>query len=298
MSRMLSGVRSTRAREVIISLTYNEVAPLAPPCSSPSRPYSRHSRRKARLVMPAIGARTTGDSMVWRPICNGGSSGVAVGLVWEEVTAVMARPVSHLLLDWPNECPRQRRRPAGRARPARTARPARRPVEPHRDARPDRAGAVCRGAPARRDPRRPRRRAGRSPGAGRAPPAARGVVPWRPRCGVLGSRTTAGSWSTTRGRGSPLPVRGGCCAGSVRVTCGCSTAGSPRGSRPVARRRPPRPPSRWAGSLHAQARSRSSTRRPPPRWLATGCSSMPVPPNGSPVPPSRSTRSPATSRVP
>jgi len=45
---MLSGVRSTRARLVIISLTYNPA------------PYSRHRRRNAVFVMPAIGASTTG----------------------------------------------------------------------------------------------------------------------------------------------------------------------------------------------------------------------------------------------
>jgi hypothetical protein len=50
MSRIDSGVRSTRAREVIISLTYNPA------------PYSRHSLRNAVFVMPAMGARTTGES--------------------------------------------------------------------------------------------------------------------------------------------------------------------------------------------------------------------------------------------
>ena len=62
MSRIVSGVRSTSARVVTISDTYRLVAPDAPPASRPAVPYSRHSRRKARLVMPAIGASTTGDS--------------------------------------------------------------------------------------------------------------------------------------------------------------------------------------------------------------------------------------------
>ena len=50
MRRIDSGVRSTSAREVIISLTYRPA------------PNSRHSRRNAVLVMPAIGASTTGTS--------------------------------------------------------------------------------------------------------------------------------------------------------------------------------------------------------------------------------------------
>ena len=60
MSRMVSGVRSTSARDVIISLTY-----------SPA-PYSRHSRRKAVFVMPAIGASTTGASRAIGPIDSAG----------------------------------------------------------------------------------------------------------------------------------------------------------------------------------------------------------------------------------
>src|SRR5690606_32724699 len=79
MRRIVIGVRSTRAREVIISLTYSEVAPEAPPAASPSAPYWRHSRRNARLVMPAIGARTTGEPMVNRPSCSGGSTGAGAG---------------------------------------------------------------------------------------------------------------------------------------------------------------------------------------------------------------------------
>src|SRR5690606_25513925 len=49
-SRIVFGVRSTSARDVIISLTY-----------SPA-PNSRHKRRNAVFVMPAIGASTTGTS--------------------------------------------------------------------------------------------------------------------------------------------------------------------------------------------------------------------------------------------
>ncbi len=66
MIRSDSGVRSTRARDVTISATYSPA-----PCS-------RHSRRKARLVTPAIGARTTGVSMVSGPRRSGGSRSVVV----------------------------------------------------------------------------------------------------------------------------------------------------------------------------------------------------------------------------
>ncbi len=58
---MLSGVRSTSARLVIISLTYS------PP------PYSRHSRRNAVFVIPAIGASTTGTSSAMGPMFSVGS---------------------------------------------------------------------------------------------------------------------------------------------------------------------------------------------------------------------------------
>src|SRR5690606_23841076 len=50
ISRIVFGVRSTRARVVIISLTYRPA------------PYSRHRRRNAVFVIPAIGASTTGTS--------------------------------------------------------------------------------------------------------------------------------------------------------------------------------------------------------------------------------------------
>src|SRR5690242_21335111 len=96
MRRIVSGVRSTRALEVIISLTYKDVAPLASPASSPSSPYSRHSLRKARLVMPAMGASTTGDSMVWRPICSGGRTafGAVVVVRSEEHTSELQSHVN------------------------------------------------------------------------------------------------------------------------------------------------------------------------------------------------------------
>ena len=58
--RMDSGLRSTRARAVTISVTYR------PP------PYSLQRRRKALLVTPAIGARTTGVSTVSLPSFRGG----------------------------------------------------------------------------------------------------------------------------------------------------------------------------------------------------------------------------------
>src|SRR6187431_3134359 len=50
MRRSVVALRSTSARVVIISLTY-----------SPA-PYSRHRRRNAVFVIPAIGASTTGAS--------------------------------------------------------------------------------------------------------------------------------------------------------------------------------------------------------------------------------------------
>src|SRR5690554_2806717 len=58
MSRIDTGVRSTRARLVIISLTYRPA------------PNSRHKRRNAVLVIPAMGARTTGTSSSSGPILN------------------------------------------------------------------------------------------------------------------------------------------------------------------------------------------------------------------------------------
>ena len=76
-----------------ISATYRLLAPDAPPISSPAVPYSRHSRRNARFVMPAIGARTTGESMTWRPMCSGGSTGVEVGAVVTDMAPpILARP--------------------------------------------------------------------------------------------------------------------------------------------------------------------------------------------------------------
>jgi hypothetical protein len=53
--RIVFGLRSTRARVVTISHTYRPA-----PCS-------RHSRRNAMLVIPAIGASTTGGSISYGP---------------------------------------------------------------------------------------------------------------------------------------------------------------------------------------------------------------------------------------
>ena len=62
MRRMLSGVRSTRARLVIISETYRPA------------PYSRHSLRNAVFVIPAIGASTTGTLSSSEPIFSGAAA--------------------------------------------------------------------------------------------------------------------------------------------------------------------------------------------------------------------------------
>jgi len=70
MIRSDSGVRSTNAREVTISATYS------PP------PFSRHSRRNAALVMPAIGASTTGVSTTSEPMRSGGRTRVAEVVTW------------------------------------------------------------------------------------------------------------------------------------------------------------------------------------------------------------------------
>src|SRR6218665_385890 len=67
MSRIDSGVRSTNALLVIISLTYRPA------------PNSRQSRRNAVFVIPAIGASTTGISSGRGPMCRGtGGSAEAV----------------------------------------------------------------------------------------------------------------------------------------------------------------------------------------------------------------------------
>src|SRR5450759_4691400 len=75
MIRSDSGLRSTSAREVTISATYS------PP------PFSRHSRRNAALVIPAIGASTTGVSTTIRPMRSGGRTRVS-----EVVTRVILPP--------------------------------------------------------------------------------------------------------------------------------------------------------------------------------------------------------------
>src|SRR6218665_465272 len=68
MSRIDSGVRSTNALLVIISLTYRPA------------PNSRQSRRNAVFVIPAIGASTTGISSGRGPMGRGaGGSGEAGG---------------------------------------------------------------------------------------------------------------------------------------------------------------------------------------------------------------------------
>ena len=71
MSRIVSGLRSTSAREVTISLTYRLLAPLAPPAVRPSDPYSRHRRRKEALVTPAMGASSTGVGTTSGPMRSG-----------------------------------------------------------------------------------------------------------------------------------------------------------------------------------------------------------------------------------
>src|SRR3954466_1475 len=77
MSRIVSGARPTSARVVIISLTYS------PP------PYSRHSVRNGWLVMPAIGASTTGGDTTNGPMRSAVAlAGVVV------VAAGVTRPLS------------------------------------------------------------------------------------------------------------------------------------------------------------------------------------------------------------
>ena len=75
MSCIDTGVRSTSAREVIISHTY-----------SPA-PYSRQSRRYAMFVMPAIGASTTGTSTSMGPMRRGFRGACVI---------VIAPPSSHV----------------------------------------------------------------------------------------------------------------------------------------------------------------------------------------------------------
>src|SRR5690348_6661150 len=69
MSCSVFALRSTSARVVIISLTNS---PPAWPGSRAGAMASRHKRRKAVLVMPAIGARTTGGSATTRPESRSG----------------------------------------------------------------------------------------------------------------------------------------------------------------------------------------------------------------------------------
>ena len=60
ISCMVFSLRSTSARVVIISLTNRPLPPLN----------SLHSVRKGALVIPAMGARTTGGVTVCGPICR------------------------------------------------------------------------------------------------------------------------------------------------------------------------------------------------------------------------------------
>ena len=84
----------------------------------------------------------------------------------------------------------------------------------------------------------------------------------RRRDGVSGP--TPPSSCTTRAAGRPRRACGGCCDGSVTTSSACSTAASPRGSRPVARsrpvrtRRPCRRRPRWR-----RGRARCRRSRPP-----------------------------------
>lgn len=68
ISCMVFSLRSTSARVVIISLTNRPLPPLN----------SRHSVRNGALVIPAIGASTTGGATVCGPMRNG----AAVGWGW------------------------------------------------------------------------------------------------------------------------------------------------------------------------------------------------------------------------
>src|SRR5687767_11725202 len=82
--RSVFELRSTRARVVTISHTYSperlgfasaQLVP-RPDVGSPA-PCSRQSRRKAAVVMPAVGASTTGGSAAYGPMDNGTSSRMA-----------------------------------------------------------------------------------------------------------------------------------------------------------------------------------------------------------------------------
>ena len=68
------GVRSTRARDVTISATYSPA-----PCS-------RHRRRNARFVTPAIGASTTGVWTSIGPMRRGGSTAPGAMGAWAAVS--------------------------------------------------------------------------------------------------------------------------------------------------------------------------------------------------------------------
>src|SRR5215218_2025682 len=92
---MDSGVRSTRARDVTISLTYSPAPVLDPADVTPARSSaapasSRHSCRNATLVMPAIGARTTGVPIRCGPMASPGASDVATAAGADAVRVMQA----------------------------------------------------------------------------------------------------------------------------------------------------------------------------------------------------------------
>ena len=71
------------------------------------------------------------------------------------------------------------------------------------------------------------------------------------------------SWSTTSSRASARRARSGFSSTSAIRRCGCSTAGSARGSRgglPVTRDAAPAPTSEWTGTREAQHASRPGAR--------------------------------------
>ena len=182
----------------------------------------------------------------------------------------MAPPVFHLMLDWPNACPRQRpRAPPSSRTDAGFRGPRRRPVEPHHRRRPARARPVCRGAPPRRPPRRPRRRARRPARARRAPPAPPGPRVAAARAAVRRSQRLP----DRRLRPGHLPCRGAGVVGAAPLR-GERRAGPRRRARGLAG-------CGWARD-HGAARARrrdvrgargaacsSSTRRGRRRWRAT-----------------------------
>src|SRR6478609_5243531 len=107
MSCMVFSLRSTSARVVIISLTNSPLPP----------ENSRHRVRKGALVMPAMGASTTGGCTVCGPIWSSGRAGASVVMAPLSRTRAMVR-----------------RPPARALRRPRTGPPAGGPGEPARAA--------------------------------------------------------------------------------------------------------------------------------------------------------------------